>query len=246
MNTVPPIQRAVLVDADAATAFDVFTAGIGRWWPMAELSVHGASATVAFIEGQIVERSIEEKDTVWGTVTRWEPPVVVAFTWHPGSAPELASHVEVTFTTTEDGTLVNLVHRGWEVFDDPGAARDEYNHGWPKVLDLYRDQVIHQGDGETWVALLHSPGPEAPRTGSLFDDPRFADHVAFLTRMRDAGYLVAAGPLTDEPGEGMTILRLPGADQMEQATRLANEDDISVAGGFFTVAVRPWQVMLQA
>jgi uncharacterized protein YciI len=64
--------------------------------------------------------------------------------------------------------------------------------------------------------------------------------------MREAGYLVAAGPLVDRPGEGMTILRLPGADQMERATRLATEDDQSVASGFFTVAVRPWQVMLQA
>ena len=44
----------------------------------------------------------------------------------------------------------------------------------------------------------------------------------------------------------MTILRLPGADQLEQATRLATQDDTSVAGGFFTVTVRPWQVMMQA
>jgi uncharacterized protein YciI len=100
--------------------------------------------------------------------------------------------------------------------------------------------------GETWVALLHRPGPAAPPGAALFGDPRFAEHVAFLTRMRDAGYLVAAGPLTDVPGEGMTILRLPGADQLGQATELATQEDSSVAGGFFTVTVRPWQVMFQA
>jgi hypothetical protein len=72
MNTVPPIRREVLVDADPAIAFEVFTAGIGRWWPLAELSVHGADATVAFVDGQIVERS-GETVAVWGTVTRWEP-----------------------------------------------------------------------------------------------------------------------------------------------------------------------------
>jgi uncharacterized protein YciI len=246
MSTVPPIHREVLVDADPATAFDVFTVGIGRWWPMAEHSVHGADATVAFIDGEIVERSAEEKDAVWGTVTRWEPPFAVAFTWHPGSAPERASHVEVTFTATKRGTLVILEHSGWDVFDDPTSARDEYSRGWPKVLKLYGGQVSHQADGETWVALVHRPGPGAPQTGSLFEDPRFADHVAFLTRMREAGYLVAAGPLMDQPGEGMTILRLPGADQIERATRLATEDDVSVARGFFAVAVRPWHVMLQA
>jgi uncharacterized protein YciI len=44
----------------------------------------------------------------------------------------------------------------------------------------------------------------------------------------------------------MTILRLPGAEQLGEATRLATEDDASVAGGFPAVTVRPWQVMMTA
>jgi hypothetical protein len=42
----------------------------------------------------------------------------------------------------------------------------------------------------------------------------------------------------------MTVLRLPGTDALAEATRLATEDDLSVVSGFFTVRVRPWQVML--
>jgi uncharacterized protein YciI len=76
-------------------------------------------------------------------------------------------------------------------------------------------------------------------------DPRFAGHLAFLARMREAGYLVAAGPLSDADGDGMTILRLPGADQVAEAVRLATEDDASVAGGLLAVTVRPWQVAMQ-
>ena len=57
--------------------------------------------------------------------------------------------------------------------------------------------------------------------------------------MREAGYLVAAGPLGDAAGEGMTILRLPGPDRLDEATRLATQDDASVAGGFFTVTCGP-------
>jgi len=38
----------------------------------------------------------------------------------------------------------------------------------------------------------------------------------------------------------------PGAGRFAAATRLATEDDASVAGGFFTVTVRPWQVMMGA
>jgi uncharacterized protein YciI len=86
----------------------------------------------------------------------------------------------------------------------------------------------------------------APRTGSLFEDPRFGQHVAFLNRMREDGYLVLAGPLGDAAGEGMTILRLPGPGRLGEATRLATEDDASVAGGFLAVTVRPWQVMMVA
>ena len=93
------------------------------------------------------------------------------------------------------------------------------------------------------MALLHRRGPSAPQ-GSVFDDPRFAEHVAFLNRMREAGDLIAAGPLADEDGAGMTILRLPGALWVGHATNLATKDDAAVAGGLLSVTVRPWQVMM--
>ena len=99
--------------------------------------------------------------------------------------------------------------------------------------------------GDTWVALLHRPADPAV-AGGVFADPRFGDHVSFLRRMAEAGYLVAAGSLGDRPGEGMTVLRLPGPDRLEEATRLATEDDVSVASGFFTVEVRPWLVVMHA
>jgi uncharacterized protein YciI len=251
MSTVPPIRREILVDADPKAAFEVFTADLGRWWPLEELSVYGQGATVAFTGGQIVERpaggGADGEAAVWGTVTRWEPPVAVAFTWHPGRPAERASHVEVTFAAAAVQTLVSVEHTGWDAFADPAAARVEYDRGWPLVLGRYQEHVAGGGEGDaddTWVALLHRPGPAAPRTGSLFEDPRFGEHVAFLNRMREAGYLVLAGPLVDANGEGMTVLRLPGPDQLSMATRLATEDDRSVAAGFFAVTVRPWQVMM--
>jgi uncharacterized protein YciI len=247
VNTVPPIRREVLVDADPAVAFEVFTADIGRWWPLEEKSVYGKGTTVAFTNGQIVERSADGETAVWGTVTRGEPPVAVAFTWHPGQPAMRASHVEVTFAAAAAQTLVRVQHTGWDAFADPAAARAEYDHGWPLVLGRYQEHVAGGGEGDasdTWVALVHRPGPAAPQTGSLFQDPRFGEHVAFLNRMREAGYLVLAGPLGDADGEGMTILRLPGPGQLSTATRLATQDDLSVAGGFFVVTVRPWQVMM--
>ena len=181
MNTVPPIRREVLVDAGPETAFDVFTAGIGRWWPVAGHSVHGAGGTVAFTGGQLVEQAATGQQAVWGTVTRWEPPAAVAFTWHPGRTPDRPSHVEVTFTAAGPQTLVTLVHSGWEVYADPAAMRAEYDHGWPIVLGHYQEQagprrgqprrgrgpgeVVRRGGAQADLGgAAAPPGPAAPRT----------------------------------------------------------------------------------
>ena len=246
MGPLPPIRREVLVEAGQEKAFEVFTARIGDWWPLATHSVHGAGGSVRLEGNDIVERSAGGDVCLWGTVTRWEPPAVVAFSWHPGRSAERPTQVTVSFAAAGEQTLVTLEHSGWEVYDDPAAARDEYRSGWTAVLDCYRD-AAGQPAASTWVALMHRPGPDAVAAGDgLFADPRFREHAAFLGRMHELGYLVAAGPLGDESGAGMTVLRLPGRDRLADATRLATEDDRSVASGFFTVQVRPWQVMLQA
>jgi uncharacterized protein YciI len=246
MKPLPPLRREVLVESGPERAFEVFTAQIGDWWPLAGHSVHGAGGSVAFEDGELVERSADGEVSVWGTVTRWEPPTAVAFTWHPGRAAGRATQVTVSFAAAGEQTLVTLEHIGWEILDDPAAARAEYDHGWPAVLRAYHDQVSAPGES-TWVALLHRPGPEAVAAADgLFQHPRFRQHAAFLDRMHELGYLVAAGPLADESGAGMAILRMPGRGRLGEATRLATEEDQSVASGFFTVQVRPWQVMLQA
>jgi uncharacterized protein YciI len=264
MTAVPPVRRQLVVNATPGAAFAIFTGDIGRWWPLAELSVFGAEATVSFRGAgdgaEIVEVSSSGEQATWGTVTQWRPGEVVAFTWHPSRPPGKASQVEVRFEDAGGGrALVTLEHRGWDVFADPGSARAEYDRGWPHVLELFANRVNAgqpvedaghpkrtPGGGETWVALLHTPGPAAPPGDGVFADARFGEHLAFLRRMQGAGYLVAAGPLSDSPGDGMTVLRLPGDGRLEDAVHLATVEDTSVASGFFNVHVRPWQVMLEA
>ena len=51
-----------------------------------------------------------------------------------GRPAERAGYVAVTFGAEGSQTLVRLEHTGWEAFDDPAAARAEYDHGWPLVL----------------------------------------------------------------------------------------------------------------
>jgi len=143
---VPPLRREVLVDAGPDLAFRVFTDRIAAWWPLGEHSVHGAEATVAFVDPGVGSRIVESKtgadDAVWGTVTLWEPGELIAFSWHPGKSADEASRVTVTFEETDGKTLVTLEHGGWEVFGEHAAqAREEYDHGWPVVLGRYVEQV---------------------------------------------------------------------------------------------------------
>jgi uncharacterized protein YndB with AHSA1/START domain/uncharacterized protein YciI len=243
MTALPPIRREVLVEAPPDRAFEVFTARIGDWWPIASHGVYGEGGSVSLSGGEIVERSATGETSVWGTVTRWEPPGLVAFSWHAGQPVAAATQVTVTFTAVGEQTLVTLEHSGWEGRAGAADVYQGYGPGWTAVLERFREGA-EAGQEPVWVALLHSPGPAAPADG-LFDAPLFREHAAFLGRMRERGYLVAAGPLGDAEGEGMTILRLPGPAGIAEATRLATEDDQSVAKGFFTVRVRPWQVMMQ-
>jgi uncharacterized protein YciI len=232
---VPPLRREVIVAADRDLAFRVFTERIGAWWPLAEHSVHGADATVAFVDPGVGARIVETidgaEDATWGTVSRWEPGEAIAFTWHPRPRTRRCEPRPRDVHRRRRRHARAARALGWEAFGDRAPeARANYGQGWPVVLDAYASLVGRMSDDDTWVALMHRPADPSV-TGGVFADPRFSDHVAFLQRMAEAGYLVAAGSLADRPGEGMTVLRLPGPDRLDEATRLATEDDASVASG---------------
>jgi uncharacterized protein YciI len=247
MTALPPIRRSVWVDADPETAFAVFTGSIDRWWPLGEHSVHGDAGSVAFVDGELVETSASGERSTWGEVLVWDEPLHVGFTWHPGHGPERASRVDVVFAGNDGRTLVSLTHSGWEAVVEPAATREEYGHGWPGVLERFGDEVAGQSADPppVWFALVHRPSSSVPAGASVVADPRFRSHLEFLERMRAEGLLVAAGPLADGDGEGMTVLRLRGGDGPARAGHLAREVDESVAGGLLNVTVREWRVALE-
>jgi uncharacterized protein len=96
-------------------------------------------------------------------------------------------------------------------------------------------------DDRVWFALMHTPGSAIPAGESVSDQPGIAEHYAFLQRRAAAGQLVAAGPLLDVNGAGMTILDVATG---EEAERLATIDDQAVATGVLNVVVRPWRVVM--
>ncbi|WP_426561012.1 SRPBCC domain-containing protein [Angustibacter sp. McL0619] len=248
--TIAPVRREIRVAADPATAYAVFTAHLGSWWPLGQFSVHGATASVAFEGDEIVERSTDGQVSIWAEVLERSAPDLLRLAWHPGQGSDQATELEVTFRADGDATVVRLLHTGWERLAEPQRAADSYAHGWVAVVDCYGDRVgtgDGQADGapaEEWFVLEHRPGPAAQVGTPLFQQPLFAEHIAFLGRLADGGLLVAAGPLPDEVGSGMAVVRVPARASGVDVRTLATTDDLSVKGELLTVAVRPWRVQL--
>jgi uncharacterized protein YndB with AHSA1/START domain len=135
------VERAVEVPVPPDRAFEVFTAGIADWWPLATHSVYRLRAASVHVEpgvgGRIVERGEDGATCVWGTVRVWDPGAEIAFSWHPGTPPAEATDVHVRFRPVDGGTRVVLVHTGWDARPDGDRARGAYTSGWVPVLDRF-------------------------------------------------------------------------------------------------------------
>jgi uncharacterized protein YndB with AHSA1/START domain len=142
LTSIEPVRKSVTVPATPQRAFELFTAHIQEWWPLRTHSVGIEQAVgVAFGEGvggAIIETLADGSTSVWGTITHWEPPHRVAFTWHAGTPQAEATRVEVTFTQDEPGsTVVRLVHSGWEHRPDGASVREGYESGWEPVISSF-------------------------------------------------------------------------------------------------------------
>jgi uncharacterized protein YndB with AHSA1/START domain len=138
---ISPLVKTVVVPVGVERAFEAFTAETSAWWPLFSHSVGEAAASEVRMEGavggRIVEYGADGELATWGTVSDWDPPTSVGFSWHPGGDPDEAGQVTVTFTATGDGTEVQLVHSGWERRGDGARARLSYDTGWDYVLGKY-------------------------------------------------------------------------------------------------------------
>lgn len=148
MSTVAldTIRKTRLVDLAPGEAFELFTAGIGSWWPVASHSYGGDDVTAVVLEPRVGGRLYEvtpagEQD--WGRVVTWEPPDRLVLDWQIGDAA--GTEVEVRFAPEGAGTRVELEHRG---FGEPDP-RGRYEQGWDVVLAPFVDPSLRAGASGT-------------------------------------------------------------------------------------------------
>ncbi|MEM9563114.1 MAG: SRPBCC domain-containing protein [Actinomycetota bacterium] len=175
-QTAPPILRTAVVARPVTEAFTIFTDEIGAWWPLPTHSVfQGQAGGVHFIDGKLIERATDGRQTTWAEVLAWEPPNRLVLSWFPGRQPEAgggegSGRVEVTFAEAEGGTRVDIRHDGWEAFGaDALRRRRDYlgPSAWGHVLD-------HFADG---AELRHDPEPD-PDPDAAGDAPLGIDGLA--------------------------------------------------------------------
>jgi uncharacterized protein YndB with AHSA1/START domain len=136
------IRKSLTVHVPVETAFRLFTEEMGSWWPLASKSVSMEEAETVIVEagdgGRVYERARNGDEHSWGEVLVWAPPTRFAFSWHPGRAPETSQEVDVRFTAVEEGTRVELEHRGWERLVGPGGEiPGHFESGWNEALASY-------------------------------------------------------------------------------------------------------------
>lgn len=144
---IAPVIKTLTVNAAQARAFEVFTAGLDRWWPKAHNL--GTSAVLrSIIEPQVGGRWYTQhengSEAVVGHMKIWEPPRRIVFSWEIGADwkcnPAVASEVEVTFVAeAANRTRVTLEHRGFEAMGavDGAKMRGDLDNGWPGILELF-------------------------------------------------------------------------------------------------------------
>jgi hypothetical protein len=145
------VRHAMRVPLDPRSAFDLFTAGIGTWWP-AQTAHHlsDVPATVMMEThegGRLYERDERGRELDWGRVRVWDPPGRVVLAWHLTPEwsfdpdPAMATEVEATFEPTGDvHTRVLFEHRGFEVHGKAGRQLCDSldgEEGWFEVLRRY-------------------------------------------------------------------------------------------------------------
>ena len=146
--TIAPVRKSIRVKATQRHAFEVFTTGLGSWWPRNH-TIGKPPMKTAVLEprlgGRWYELSEDGSEADVGRILVWEPPHRFVMSWDLSSAwkPDttIGSEVEVRFVADgPDATVVELEHRDFEQLGPKGgeSMRKDVDDGWPKLLEIFR------------------------------------------------------------------------------------------------------------
>ncbi len=142
VTTLEPVRKSVKVALDPEAAFRLFTERTIEWWPTETHALaEGRVSDVVFEQhagGAVYEIADDGTSGHWATVLVWEPPARFVLSWEVSPTRPANTEVEVCFSAVDDGTRVDLEHRGWERWGERALeGRADYDSGWDVVLGRY-------------------------------------------------------------------------------------------------------------
>jgi hypothetical protein len=147
-----PFRLSFDVACSTAHAFDVWTSGIGSWWPP-DHTVTGLDDLEIVLQGgvggRIYERTPDGTEHDWGEVTVWNPPTGLTYRWHLRRDANEATEVEIRFIAVDAGaTRVEIEHRGWERLGDTADEwRARNRAGWETLLPHFTAFITETEQG---------------------------------------------------------------------------------------------------
>ena len=144
-----PVRKSIFVDAPPEHAFDVFTRGIGKWWPKTH-HVGKSELDRPVIDpragGRWYHIESDGSECEVGRVQVFDPPLRLVLIWQLRADftydPNVLTEVEVQFTPEGAGTRVDLEHRDLErLGDDADKLREavDSSGGWSGLLALFAE-----------------------------------------------------------------------------------------------------------
>jgi DNA-binding MarR family transcriptional regulator len=133
------LVKVITVPGEPAVVFELFTGRMAEWWPLDTHSIGEKDAVGVRVEpgvgGRVIETTRDGAEHEWARIQEWEPGQRVAMDWYPGLPVSQATHLEITFRQTAEGTEMTLVHDGWAARGSDGdRMRQSYDTGWDIVL----------------------------------------------------------------------------------------------------------------
>src|SRR5262249_8171762 len=141
------VRRTLIVSASPQRSFDVFTAGMSRWWlpghhigasPFRDIVVEPRAG------GRWYELGEDGSQCEWGKVLAWEPPTRLLLAWQLDADwnynSKIITEIEVRFSPEPVGTRIDFEHRHLERLG-PRAAEVkrtiEEEGGWTGLLRAF-------------------------------------------------------------------------------------------------------------
>lgn len=148
--SIAPVKCSVDVKGNAARAFDLFSRSAGAWWPRGKTPASNPHVDLVIEPkkgGRWFERDAQGRETQWGEVLVWEPPLRLVLGWQLNHQfrfdPAVLTEVEILFEERPGGiTRVSLEHRNLERLGaEAEVLAGKIRSGWPERMGNFAQYV---------------------------------------------------------------------------------------------------------